>query len=191
MTRQRFLEQPITAAAHTLSCGAVSKRLGLPVPTGPHSPPDSEIARKHALAFARAVRQILYKLVKGRIDRCNHVCKWRLDKWDVEGVCSFVACAFRACNPRKRVNTSRFATLFFLRSVNYSIYLRVVLCLAKIMSEKNEDIITRAPSHSSGSIGEGKSDVENEGEVFKKGEGYEDFRTVGWVQTTVILLKSK
>lgn len=59
------------------------------------------------------------------------------------------------------------------------------------MAEKNEDIIAPAPSHSSGSVVDSKVDVENEGEVFKRGEGYEDFRTVSWVQTTVILLKSK
>ncbi|EUC37551.1 hypothetical protein COCCADRAFT_85444 [Bipolaris zeicola 26-R-13] len=57
------------------------------------------------------------------------------------------------------------------------------------MAEKNEDVIAPAPSHSSGSIGEAKSDLENDNEVFKKGEGYEDFRTVGWIQTTMILLK--
>lgn len=59
------------------------------------------------------------------------------------------------------------------------------------MDEKHEDTIAPAPSHSSESIVNSKGDVENEGEVFKRGEGYEDFRTVSWVQTTVILLKSK
>lgn len=59
------------------------------------------------------------------------------------------------------------------------------------MAEKHEDIIAPAPSHSSESISGSKPDLENEGEVFKRGEGYEDFRTVSWVQTTVILLKSK
>ncbi|OAL44931.1 hypothetical protein IQ07DRAFT_662444 [Pyrenochaeta sp. DS3sAY3a] len=45
------------------------------------------------------------------------------------------------------------------------------------------------PVHSStDSINIVKTDVED-GEIFKKGEGIEDFRTVGWVHTAVIFLK--
>lgn len=47
------------------------------------------------------------------------------------------------------------------------------------------------PVHSStDSINIAKTDVED-GEIFKRGEGIEDFRTVGWVHTAVIFLKRK
>ncbi|KAF2794863.1 hypothetical protein K505DRAFT_349013 [Melanomma pulvis-pyrius CBS 109.77] len=55
-------------------------------------------------------------------------------------------------------------------------------------AEKMHDIIQPAQSND-GSIDVGKVDLENDGEVFKRGEGIEDFRTVGWIHTTVILLK--
>lgn len=45
------------------------------------------------------------------------------------------------------------------------------------------------PVHSStDSINVVKADVED-GEIFKRGEGIEDFRTVGWIHTAVIFLK--
>ncbi|KAF1940607.1 hypothetical protein EJ02DRAFT_226669 [Clathrospora elynae] len=54
--------------------------------------------------------------------------------------------------------------------------------------EKHQDII--APTQSStDSIEIGKVDVENDGEIFKRGEGIEDFRTVSWIHTSVIFLK--
>jgi len=55
-------------------------------------------------------------------------------------------------------------------------------------TEKVYDAIGPAQS-SNVSIDNGKVDLENDGEVFKRGEGIEDFRTVGWIHTTVILLK--
>ena len=55
-------------------------------------------------------------------------------------------------------------------------------------TEKMHDAIEPAQS-SDVSINTGKVDLENDGEVFKRGEGIEDFRTVGWIHTTVILLK--
>ncbi|KAI4656833.1 uncharacterized protein J4E78_006724 [Alternaria triticimaculans] len=55
-------------------------------------------------------------------------------------------------------------------------------------AEKQDDVIAPAPSTSSESINE-KVDLENDGEIFKRGEGYEDFRTVSWVHTAVIFLK--
>ncbi|KAG9187418.1 hypothetical protein G6011_05289 [Alternaria panax] len=55
-------------------------------------------------------------------------------------------------------------------------------------TEKQDDIIAPAPSISSESIN-GKVDVESDGEIFKRGEGYEDFRTVHWIHTSVIFLK--
>lgn len=55
-------------------------------------------------------------------------------------------------------------------------------------AEKTHDAIEPAQS-SDVSINTGKADLENDGEVFKRGEGIEDFRTVGWIHTTVILLK--
>jgi len=57
-------------------------------------------------------------------------------------------------------------------------------------AEKQDDVIAPAPSTSSESIN-GKVDLENDGEIFKRGEGYEDFRTVSWVHTAVIFLKRK
>jgi hypothetical protein len=53
-------------------------------------------------------------------------------------------------------------------------------------TEKQDDIIAPAPSNSSGKV-----DVESDGEIFKRGEGYEDFRTVHWIHTSVIFLKRK
>jgi hypothetical protein len=57
-----------------------------------------------------------------------------------------------------------------------------------MLTEKVHDAIGPAQS-SNVSIDNGKVDLENDGEVFKRGEGIEDFRTVGWIHTTVILLK--
>lgn len=58
--------------------------------------------------------------------------------------------------------------------------------------EKNDDVIAPAAAHSStSSIREEKVGYVDDGEIFKRGEGIEDFRTVSWVQTTVILLKCK
>ncbi|KAH7094334.1 transmembrane amino acid transporter protein-domain-containing protein [Paraphoma chrysanthemicola] len=54
--------------------------------------------------------------------------------------------------------------------------------------EKHQDTIGPALS-STDSINIGKVDVENDGEVFKRGEGIEDFRTVSWIHTSVIFLK--
>lgn len=59
-------------------------------------------------------------------------------------------------------------------------------------AEKNDDVIAPVTSQSRMSDGSGrdeKADFDNEGEIFKKGDGIEDFRTVSWVHTTVILLK--
>lgn len=61
---------------------------------------------------------------------------------------------------------------------------------ANMSTEKQDDIIAPAPSTSSESIN-GKVDVESDGEIFKRGEGYEDFRTVHWIHTSVIFLKRK
>lgn len=54
-------------------------------------------------------------------------------------------------------------------------------------NEKHEDKIEPAQS-STDSINLEKADIED-GEIFKRGEGIEDFRTVGWIQTAVIFLK--
>ncbi|KAF2450779.1 hypothetical protein P171DRAFT_468994 [Karstenula rhodostoma CBS 690.94] len=56
-----------------------------------------------------------------------------------------------------------------------------------MLAEKSHDIIEPAPSNDNVSIE--KIDLENDGEIFKRGEGYEDFRTVGWIQTTIIFTK--
>lgn len=57
--------------------------------------------------------------------------------------------------------------------------------------EKHTDDITPAP-RSSGSIDAGKlENADDAFEVFKKGEGAVNFRTVGWIQASVIFLKSK
>lgn len=56
-------------------------------------------------------------------------------------------------------------------------------------TEKSHDTIE--PGASDDNVSIRKVDVENDdGEVFKRGEGYEDFRTVGWIQTTIIFTKS-
>jgi hypothetical protein len=55
--------------------------------------------------------------------------------------------------------------------------------------EKHHDVIAPAVSPPE-SFSVEKADLED-GEVFKRGEGYEDFRTVGWVHTAVIFLKRK
>ncbi|KAL5118341.1 hypothetical protein ACEQ8H_003690 [Pleosporales sp. CAS-2024a] len=54
--------------------------------------------------------------------------------------------------------------------------------------EKYQDMIAPARDGAE-SINMGKIDVEDDGEVFKRGEGIEDFRTVPWVHTAVIFLK--
>jgi hypothetical protein len=56
--------------------------------------------------------------------------------------------------------------------------------------EKHHDEIALAQS-STESIHTGKMDIENDGEIFKRGEGIEDFRTVSWIHTSVIFLKRK
>jgi hypothetical protein len=56
--------------------------------------------------------------------------------------------------------------------------------------EKHHDTIEPALS-STDSVNMGKVDVENDGGVFKRGEGIEDFRTVSWIHTSVIFLKRK
>ena len=58
------------------------------------------------------------------------------------------------------------------------------------IAEKQVDVI--APTQSSTeSVNFEKGDVENDGEIFKRGEGIEDFRTVSWIHTSVIFLKRK
>lgn len=44
---------------------------------------------------------------------------------------------------------------------------------------------------SSGSIELGRQEGVDDGEVFKQGDGVVDFRTVGWIQASVIFLKGK
>jgi hypothetical protein len=56
--------------------------------------------------------------------------------------------------------------------------------------EKHKDTIEPTQS-SAESIDIGKVDAENDGEIFKRGEGIEDFRTVSWIHTSVIFLKRK
>ncbi|EOA91938.1 uncharacterized protein SETTUDRAFT_30431 [Exserohilum turcica Et28A] len=62
--------------------------------------------------------------------------------------------------------------------------------------EKTDDAIAPAaagptfPTHNSdSSLNDVKLEYENEGEIFKRGEGIEDFRTVSWIHTSMILLK--
>lgn len=58
-------------------------------------------------------------------------------------------------------------------------------------SEKAESI-TPAPARSSGSVDDGKLErADDTFEVFQRGEGNIDFRTVGWVHAAVIFLKCK
>jgi len=59
--------------------------------------------------------------------------------------------------------------------------------LPNMSTEKTHDVIE--PAQSNESINIGKVDPENDGEIFKRGAGYEDFRTVGWIHTAVIFLK--
>ncbi|KAF1959596.1 hypothetical protein CC80DRAFT_584203 [Byssothecium circinans] len=54
-------------------------------------------------------------------------------------------------------------------------------------AEKIDDAIE--PTQSRESLNVEKGVVENDGEIFKRGEGLEDFRTVGWIHTAVIFLK--
>lgn len=57
-------------------------------------------------------------------------------------------------------------------------------------SEKVETITPAAPVRSSGSIDDGKVERGDDAfEVFKRGDGQVDFRTVGWVHASVIFLK--
>ncbi|CAO2652315.1 Nn.00g005980.m01.CDS01 [Neocucurbitaria sp. VM-36] len=56
-------------------------------------------------------------------------------------------------------------------------------------AEKSEDIIEPSRSDSRESVSLGKVEPDNDGEVFKRGEGIEDFRTVHWIHTSVIFLK--
>lgn len=63
------------------------------------------------------------------------------------------------------------------------------------MSQTNSekaDAITPAPARSSESIDTGKlENADDAFEVFKRGEGTVDFRTVGWIHASVIFLKGK
>ncbi|KAL2278187.1 hypothetical protein FJTKL_14609 [Diaporthe vaccinii] len=61
--------------------------------------------------------------------------------------------------------------------------------MSRSTSEKADDI-TPVPARSSGSIDAGKlENAEDAFEVFKRGEGTVDFRTVGWIHASVIFLK--
>ncbi|KAF9875240.1 neutral amino acid permease [Colletotrichum karsti] len=61
--------------------------------------------------------------------------------------------------------------------------------MSQTTSEKT-DTITPAPARSSESIDAGKlENTEDAYEVFKRGEGTVDFRTVGWIHASVIFLK--
>ena len=58
-------------------------------------------------------------------------------------------------------------------------------------SEKGE-AITQAPIRTSESLDDGKAGKGDDNfEVFKKGDGAVDFRTVGWIHASVIFLKGK
>lgn len=58
-------------------------------------------------------------------------------------------------------------------------------------SEKAESI-TPAPLRSSGSVDDGKLERADDAfEIFKKGDGGVDFRTVGWIHASVIFLKGE
>jgi hypothetical protein len=59
-----------------------------------------------------------------------------------------------------------------------------------MLDEKHQDTIAPAQG-STESVDIGKVDPENDGEIFKRGEGIEDFRTVSWIHTSVIFLKRK
>lgn len=59
-----------------------------------------------------------------------------------------------------------------------------------MLDEKHQDEIAPVQS-STESVNTGKVDIENDGEIFKRGEGIEDFRTVHWIHTSVIFLKRK
>ncbi|KAF2644675.1 hypothetical protein P280DRAFT_495880 [Massarina eburnea CBS 473.64] len=54
-------------------------------------------------------------------------------------------------------------------------------------TEKSNDVIE--PAQSRESITMMKGNVECDDEIFKRGEGLEDFRTVGWIHAAVIFLK--
>lgn len=57
---------------------------------------------------------------------------------------------------------------------------------------ETDESITPAPLRSSGSVDDGKLErSDDQFEVFKKGDGNVDFRTVGWVHASVIFLKGK
>lgn len=56
--------------------------------------------------------------------------------------------------------------------------------------EEKGDTITAAPLRSSGSVDDGKLERSDDHfEIFKKGDGNVDFRTVGWIHASVIFLK--
>jgi hypothetical protein len=58
-------------------------------------------------------------------------------------------------------------------------------------STEKVESITPAPPRTSESIDDGKVERGDDAfEVFKRGEGTVDFRTVGWIQASVIFLKS-
>lgn len=63
--------------------------------------------------------------------------------------------------------------------------------MSRTTSEK-ADVIRPVPARSSGSIDAGKlENAEDAFEIFKRGEGTVDFRTVGWVHASVIFLKGE
>lgn len=58
------------------------------------------------------------------------------------------------------------------------------------MSLKKQESITPAPVRTSDSVEDGKLEAADDAfEVFKRGEGEVDFRTVGWIHASVIFLK--
>jgi hypothetical protein len=59
-------------------------------------------------------------------------------------------------------------------------------------SKKGDDAIAPIQSRDCGSIDGVKNEArDDEFEVFKKGEGQVDFRTVSWIHASVIFLKGK
>jgi hypothetical protein len=71
-----------------------------------------------------------------------------------------------------------------------SFYWLAILQLS-IMSNLNDDIKETPGCTDLPNTETGKAEVEDHYEVFKRGEGQVDFRTVSWIRAGIIFLKSK
>jgi hypothetical protein len=78
-----------------------------------------------------------------------------------------------------------------IQSLSQDLVTFYLLATLFVMSTSNDDI-KEAPGYADFPNAETeKAEVEDHYEVFKRGEGQVDFRTVSWIRAGIIFLKSK